>query len=234
MLIREGDQRTAAVDVKLAASLAGIAGALNAAGFQAAGFFSANMTGNVSSLSDYLGLGNFGLVGTFGALIIAFIAGAFFSGLLIEAGRRRRILGIYAYSILVEAMLLVALAMADILLPTMQSGPPLAFGLSFIMGLQNAATTRISNARVRTTHVSGMATDIGLNLAALTAQGADHSIARERLGLHLATLAAFLIGGVVGVLAYLAVGGFFLAIAAGILFIIALPEARRSRSLRRE
>lgn len=58
MLIREGTDRTVAIDLKLAASLALIAGALNAAGFQAAGFFSANMTGNVSSLSDYLGLAN--------------------------------------------------------------------------------------------------------------------------------------------------------------------------------
>jgi uncharacterized membrane protein YoaK (UPF0700 family) len=32
----------------------------------------------------------------------------------------------------------------------------------FLMGLQNAVVTRISNARVRTTHVSGTATDIGI------------------------------------------------------------------------
>jgi len=230
MLIREGDQRTLAIDVQLAALLAGIAGALNAAGFQAAGFFSANMTGNVSSLSDHVGLGNFGLAAIFGALIIAFIAGAFCSGLLIEVGRKRHINGIYAYSILLEAVLLVGLAAADVLLPAVQSGPPLVLGLSFIMGLQNAATSRISNARVRTTHVSGMATDIGLNLAALITVNGDRQLAKERLGLYASTLTAFLVGGVAGVLGYVAIGGYLLAIAAAVLFAIALPELRRSRS----
>ncbi|MGO8462711.1 DUF1275 family protein, partial [Rhizobium ruizarguesonis] len=37
-------------------------------------------------------------------------------------------------------------------------------GLAFLMGLQNAVVKRISDARVRTTHVSGMATDLGIEL----------------------------------------------------------------------
>lgn len=229
MLIHEGTDRTVAIDLKLAASLAGIAGALNAAGFQAAGFFSANMTGNVSSLSDYLGLANFSLAGIFAALVLAFIAGAFCSGLLIEAGRSRQIRGIYAYSILLEAALLVALAVADIALPAVQSGPPLVLGLSFIMGLQNAATTRISNARVRTTHVSGMATDIGLNLAALWSSRSDSPEARARLTLHVSTLTAFLLGGVIGAVGYILIGGLVLALCAVILLAIAVPELRRAR-----
>jgi uncharacterized membrane protein YoaK (UPF0700 family) len=229
MLIREGTDRTVAIDLKLASSLAGIAGALNAAGFQAAGFFSANMTGNVSSLSDYLGLANFGLAGIFAALVLTFIGGAFCSGLLIEAGRSREIRGIYAYSILLEAALLLSLAVADISLPAIQSGPPLVLGLSFIMGLQNAATTRISNAKVRTTHVSGMATDIGLNLAALWSARCNQPEASERLRLHFSTLAAFLLGGVVGAVSYVLIGGLVLALCAIILMLIALPELKRAR-----
>ncbi len=167
MLVREGDQRTIDIDVRLAALLAAVAGALNAAGFQATGFFSANMTGNVSALSDHLGLAQFGLAGLFLSLVIAFIAGAFVSGLLIEAGRNRGVRAIYAYSITLEAGMLLALGVVDLWLPSAQSGSALVLGLSFVMGLQNAATTRISNARIRITHVSGMATDIGLGLAVL-------------------------------------------------------------------
>ena len=222
MLIHEGDQRSIDIDVKLAILLAGIAGALNAAGFQAAGFFSANMTGNVSTLSDQIGLGHLGASGIFIALILAFIGGAFCSGLLIEAGRRRRIIGIYAYSVLLEAALLMVLAAADLALPQFPSG--LVVGLSFIMGLQNAATTRISDARVRTTHVSGMATDIGLGLASLAfGNGA------QRLRLHLATLAAFLLGGIAGVVIYLAIGGWLFCVTALLLILIAAPEARRAK-----
>jgi len=232
MLLREGDQRTIEIDIRLAAVLAGIAGALNAAGFEAVGFFSANMTGNVSALSEHLGLGQFAAVKVFALLIAAFVGGAFVSGLLIEAGRKRGVLAIYAYSVTFEAGLLVALGITDILLPAVQSGPPLVVGLSFVMGLQNAATTRISNARVRTTHVSGMATDIGLSLATLASSAADRQAASTRLRLYFSTIASFMLGGVAGVLIYQRIGGFLLLICALVLFAIALPEARRAGRMR--
>lgn len=229
MLIREGDQRDLAIDIRLATLLAGVAGALNAAGFQSVGYFSANMTGNVSALSDYLALGQLGIAALFGALIVAFICGAFISGILIEAGRKRQVRAIYAYSIALEGLLLAALAALDLLVPDFGRGGLLILGLSLVMGLQNAATTRISNARVRTTHVSGMATDIGLGLAALLGAGTDRAEALARLRLYWRTIVAFLIGGVLGVLLYLVIGGYLLIIVAAMLLAIALPEVRRGR-----
>jgi uncharacterized membrane protein YoaK (UPF0700 family) len=167
MLLREGDQRTTGIDIRLASLLAALGGALNAAGFQAAGLLSANMTGNVSALSDHLGLGQFGLAALFFSLVIAFIMGAFISGVLIEAGRKPGVRAIYAYSIALEGLLLLFLGLSILMSPTAVSGSSLVLALSFVMGLQNVATTRISDARVRPTHVSGLATDIGLAFAAL-------------------------------------------------------------------
>jgi uncharacterized membrane protein YoaK (UPF0700 family) len=229
MLIREGDQRDLSIDVRLATLLAGVAGALNAAGFQAGGLFSANMTGNVSALSDHLGLGQVGMAALFGSLIMAFITGAFVSGLLIEVGRRRQVRAIYAFSITFEGLLLLLLGGLDIFIQNFGAGL-LVLGLSFIMGLQNAATTRISNARVRTTHVSGMATDIGLGLAALLDAGAERENALARLRLYTQTIIAFLIGGILGAVLYFTISGYLLIIAAAILFAIALPEVRRARA----
>ncbi len=54
MLVSQGATRNERVNLNLACSLALIAGALNAAAFYAVGFFAANMTGNVSALSDHL------------------------------------------------------------------------------------------------------------------------------------------------------------------------------------
>ncbi|MET3901247.1 uncharacterized membrane protein YoaK (UPF0700 family) [Devosia sp. UYZn731] len=96
-------------------------------------------------------------------------------------------------------MLLVGLGLSDELLPT-PNEMAIVLGLSFAMGLQNAATTRISDARVRTTHVSGMATDIGISLASLTIKAQDADGSRARLWLHLSTIFAFLLGGVIGVM----------------------------------
>jgi len=232
MLVSEGDQRTNGIDIRLAAFLAGTAGALNAAGFQAAGFFSANMTGNVSALSDHVGLAQSGLAAIFGSLVISFIVGAFVSGLLIEAGRRRGVRAIYAYSITLEAALLVGLGAIDLVLSDARGGSILVVGLSFIMGLQNAATTRISNARIRTTHVSGMATDIGLALATLAGGAPGQTEALARLQLYLSTIVAFVIGGIAGVVVYVSIGGWLLLICAALLFAISLPEARRAARLK--
>lgn len=229
MLIREGDQRTIDVDIRLAALLSAIAGAVNAAAFQATGFFSANMTGNVSALSDNVGIGQFGVAGLLVALVTAFIAGAFSSGLLIEAGRKRHVRAIYAYSIAAEALLLVLLGCVDVFAPEALGKFGLIVGLSFVMGLQNAATTRISNARVRTTHVSGMATDIGLGLAALATDAPDREPAIARMRLYLVTIAAFLVGGIVGVGLYLFAGGHLFVLTGFLLLLVAVPEAARAR-----
>src|SRR3546814_156682 len=176
MLIRQGAARSSSNDRRLACTLAAAAGALNTAAFQAVGFFSANMTGNVSSLSDHAALGQW-LIGAFYlTIVLAFIGGAAVSTLLINAGRRRQVHAIYAFSIFTEGGLLALLGFADLWLPAAFRGPVLILGLSFLMGLQNAVVTRISDARVRTTHISGMSTDIGIELGMLLdiARGREH------------------------------------------------------------
>jgi len=243
MLIRQGSHRNEKIDRGLAAFLAAIAGALNASAFYSVGFFSANMTGNVSALSDHLAVEQW-LSGLFyGTIVVAFILGATTSTLIINAGRRHNVHAIYAYSILTEAVLLAVLGCADLWLLDAWRVPVLILGLAFLMGLQNAVVTRISDARVRTTHVSGMATDIGIELATAldillgreTLSDARHNL--NKLRLHLYTILSFLLGGIVGVAVYRAVGGYLLLLAAVLLFAIALDailRAKKIANIRRE
>ncbi|CDP53296.1 YoaK family protein [Paradevosia shaoguanensis] len=235
MLIKEGDERTVAVDVRLASILAGVAGAVNAAGFHAIGYYSANMTGNVSALSDYIASGNFRLALLYGGIVIAFISGAWASSLMINYGRRRKAKAVYAYSVLTEGTLLALFGLADLWLPGIHRSVVLIIGLSFLMGLQNASATRISNARVRTTHVSGMATDVGIELATLfdikrgVEPEEDWPANRSRLRLHTTTILAFVFGGIAGVLLYGYIAGAML-VGAGILLVsIAVPEIHKTR-----
>jgi len=108
------------------------------------------------------------------------------------------------------------------------------------MGLQNAVVTRISDARVRTTHVSGMATDIGIELSMLfdIARGhelhADVASYRSKLRLHVQTVLSFLVGGVVGIVVYLAIGSRLLFGTAAVLLVIALVGIRKAHVLRNE
>lgn len=238
MLIRQGVDRDERIDRRLAMSLAGIAGALNAAAFYAVGFFAANMTGNVSLLSDHIALGDWVSGFFYLFVVLVFILGAVVSTVAINAGRRRHLGAIYAYCILAEAFLLALLGAADLWLLSTLRAPVLVLGLAFLMGLQNAVVTRISDARVRATHVSGMATDIGIELGmaldiargrVLDAEAAQN---RSKLLLHVYTVLAFLIGGVAGVLAYRIAGGWLLIGAAALLVTIAfsgIADVRRQK-----
>ncbi|MGI4944786.1 MAG: YoaK family protein [Janthinobacterium lividum] len=244
MLVQSGEARDGGADRRLAWSLAGIAGALNAAGFYAVGVFSSNMTGNVSSLADHLALADLAAAAPYLGLVATFVAGAAVSAVLINAGRRRGMARIYALSILAEAALLTGLASADLWL-TGGRAALLAYGLSFLMGLQNAVVTRISNARVRTTHVTGMVTDIGIELGNLLdlallnrasrrrgpdGRDAEAEYNADKLLLHGVTVLSFLAGGVFGVLAYRRLGALFLFGAAMLLFLLALPGLVRKET----
>lgn len=228
MLIRQGDARDSRLDRKLAFALAAVAGGLNAAAFHEVGFFSANMTGNVSALSSLLAMGQWAHGLGYLAIVLAFIIGAMVSTLVIGAGLRRGIVTIYARVILGEGILLALLGASRMALDRTAGVPLLIVGLAFLMGLQNAIVTHISNARVRTTHVSGMSTDIGIGLARMIdiLRGKEERAEREtvmtRLRLHTGTILSFLLGGVAGVLAWRSAGDLSFAVAGLLLAFIAL------------
>ncbi len=229
MLIRVGDARPAHIDLVLAGLLSSIAGALNAAGFLIAGAFTANMTGNISAFADNLAGGSALLALSFAGLVLAFICGAGIAAFVIQMGERKQVRSIYAVAIVAEACILLLLSAVLALLPLGAQQPFLVVVLSFVMGLQNAVTTMISRARVRTTHVSGMATDIGIELAAMVGGAQLRRAALPKLSLHSLTLGCFAIGGICGAVLLGVVGYWLFVIAAVLLLLMGLPEALRAK-----
>ncbi|MUZ65045.1 YoaK family protein [Agrobacterium vitis] len=231
MLIRQGSDRDEISDRRLATSLAAVAGALNAAAFYAVGFFSANMTGNVSILSDHLAIGEWFGALLYAGIVVAFILGAACCALILQAGSRRKIEGLHAYLVLAEAALVAPLAAADAMFTAPTRVVMIVGGLAFIMGLQNAIVTHISDARVRTTHVSGMATDFGMEIAlVLDAKRAGTRAETNnirKLRLHASTMASFLLGGVVGVLVYRQVEAYLFILVSVALILISVSGLRR-------
>ncbi len=145
---------------------------------------------------------------------------------MINAGRRRNMRAVYAVNIICEGIGLVVLGMVEIWLKPVSAGVILILGLSFLMGLQNAVVTRISNARVRTTHISGTSTDIGIELAMLfdvvrrKESPKDAPLYLERLRLHAFTLLSFLTGGIAGIwLFHLLNYGFLILIGTGVIML---------------
>ena len=145
--------------------------------------------------------------------------GAFLASAFIEGGKRLRFRRIYAVTLLAEAGLLIATGVIVQHASVPANGALVVGTLALAMGIQNAASTRLSGSKVRTTHVSGVATDLGVGLAQLLSPNdpEQKTALLTRLGLNLTTLLSFTVGGVAGVLCYEVCGGYTFSLVGAIL-----------------
>jgi uncharacterized membrane protein YoaK (UPF0700 family) len=207
-------QRSARADRHLAYCLTFAAGAANAGGFMAVGQYTSHMSGIVSAMADHLTLGQAALVGAGLSAFLAFVAGAATSAILVNWARRRGLRSEYALPLMLEAVLLALFALIG---PRLQSWawalvPLTVMLLCFIMGLQNAIITKLSQARIRTTHITGLVTDMGIEIGkALYWNGSSSALPpvksdRDKLGLLASLIGLFFAGGVLGAKAFMTTG----------------------------
>jgi uncharacterized membrane protein YoaK (UPF0700 family)/anti-anti-sigma regulatory factor len=152
---------------RLAITLAWVAGYTNIVTVIACGTVTSHVSGTMSNLGRDLVEGHWGLTGFTAFLLTSFVFGAALSGLCTETGRRRGWESLYVLPITLQALLLAAFAVLIELhdRQTVATGGRLfaMTGLaSMAMGLQNATITRISSGVVRTTHLTGVFTDLGI------------------------------------------------------------------------
>jgi uncharacterized membrane protein YoaK (UPF0700 family) len=155
---------------RLAITLAWVAGYTNLIAVLTCSTAISHISGTASSLGRDVAEGRWDLALFAGHLLVTFLVGAMLAGLLTETARRRGWESIYVAPMLVEVVLLGAFAvgveMHELRTPASGLEAYVLTGLaSAAMGLQNATITRISNGVVRTTHVTGVLTDVGLELA---------------------------------------------------------------------
>jgi uncharacterized membrane protein YoaK (UPF0700 family) len=206
-----GPRRTPGLNRHLAYLLALVAGILNSVGFVAVAVYTSHMTGLVATVADHLVLGDLRLVLVGGLAIAAFTAGAACCALMFNWARRRGLHSRYANVLLLEGLMMMLFGL--LAESVVHEHRDLLFipVLAFTMGLQNAVITKISGAQIRTTHVTGMVTDIGIELGKFLYRsrlaGSDPvSGDPAKLRLLAALVALFFAGGVLGALGYLAVG----------------------------
>ncbi|MQA39995.1 YoaK family protein [Rugamonas aquatica] len=218
-------QRTDISNRRLGRSLAFVAGAVNAGGFFAVGQYTSHMSGIVSALADNAALGEVRLLAAGLASLLAFLLGAAVSAILINWGRRRGAQSQYALPLIVEAALLLCFGLMGARLDASGQISAIVALLCFVMGLQNAIVTKVSRAEIRTTHVTGLVTDIGIELGKLffwnSSALADRVVAdRGKLRLLSSLLAMFLLGGLAGAFGFKYLG-----------FIVTVPLALALLSL---
>jgi uncharacterized membrane protein YoaK (UPF0700 family) len=228
-------RRNSRSDRHLGFTLAFVAGAVNAGGFLAIGQYTSHMSGIVSSMADDLALGN--LRPAIAALVawLAFLMGAATTAVLINWARRRQLRSQYALSLLLEAVLLLIFGLAGANLSKLHEflAPATVLLLCFIMGLQNAIITKISGAVIRTTHLTGMSTDMGIEIGKLVYvnrkahPGPAVYANRDKLALHASLIAAFFVGALAGALGFKHIGYVATVLLAAVLAVLALGPILR-------
>lgn len=208
---------------RLAITLAWVAGYTNILAILMCGHVISHVSGTTSELGERVVQGEPGPAAFMLFLLAAFLAGAATSGFTVEVGKRRGWESIYVLPMAVEAILLAGFALGV----ASHAGGEIETGwrryamtglASAAMGLQNATITRISSGVVRTTHVTGVLTDLGTELAQFMMYLVDrrrrwreagelifrmhkHTMGR-RLMLLASILGSFALGAGLGTLAY--------------------------------
>ena len=210
-----GTVRTRRENTHLGVGLAFVAGATNAGAFLAVSQYTSHMTGIVSSMADALVLGQTEVFLTGVGALCAFTLGAATTAVMVNYARRQGLSSAFALPILLEAALLLVFGFLGARLQMVHSifVPATVSLLCFMMGLQNAVITKISKSEIRTTHVTGIVTDIGIELGKYfyvnrhDLAGEPRVLAdRKRLRLLTMLFTAFFSGGVIGALGFRAIG----------------------------
>lgn len=210
-----GSTRSADGNRHLGVMLCFVAGAINAGGFLAVRHYTSHMTGIVSAMADNLALGAYQLVLPGVGALLSFLAGAACSAIMVNYARRRRMHGEFAMPLLLEALLLLGFGVLGTRLADIAGlfVPLTVMLLCFIMGLQNALITKISKAEIRTTHITGIVTDIGIELGKMMYWNSSHEPGQHRVHanadrfvLLVALVLAFFAGGVAGAFGFQLMG----------------------------
>jgi uncharacterized membrane protein YoaK (UPF0700 family) len=143
-----------------------------------------------------------------------FLFGAFASNFMAESIARKNENFVFIIPTIIESLILLAIAVLGH--DFINTNPNvIACSMLFAMGLQNSLVTKISNATVRTTHLTGLFTDLGIELSQLFFYKQPRSRVKlfSSIKLRLTIISFFFIGGITGGVFYSKIGLYVLIIA---------------------
>jgi uncharacterized membrane protein YoaK (UPF0700 family) len=135
---------------------------------------------------------------------------------MVNFARRQALASEYALPLLLEAALILVFGLLGSQLAQYEGllVPFTVLLLCFIMGLQNAVMTKLSHGVIRTTHLTGTVTDLGIEIGKLLYWNRDpdpdtHSLVRadrERMAVLAVLALCFLAGGIAGAFGFKLLG----------------------------
>jgi len=203
MFRHKGKHRTLTQNLKLAGLLSFVAGIVNVSGYLALQILTTHVTGHIALFADNLVQYQFHSALTYLIYMLSFFSGALVSGISVEYVAKRKERYMYFIPLILEIFTLSTIATFSS--TTMNNyASAIATTLLFTMGMQNALVTSISNAVVRTTHLTGLVTDLGIEVAQLFfyTEATQLKKLRSSIQLRLAIVGFFSAGCLAGGIGY--------------------------------
>lgn len=170
MLRKYSHTRTLSDNIKLGVLTAFTAGMVNVASFLIFLSFSSNVTGYFAIFAAEIVRGNFYQVFVVLGWILLFFFGSFTSNMIVIHFNNRNKYVAHSIPIVLEivCLLIVGVYGQFFYQETLKETELLLSLMLFAMGLQNGLTASISNFAVKTTHLTGATTDLGILFSMFT------------------------------------------------------------------
>lgn len=222
MFRHKGKNRTFAHDLRLATLLSFVAGLVNITGLLALKTLTTNVTGHFAFFAEEIMKHDYATAITFLVFTLFFLLGSFLSSFLEELISLRNPRLSHLFPITIEMLILIAVGLFGTSSGLIAfEGKLTAFFLLFAMGIQNSLVTNISKSTVRTTHLTGLFTDLGIELSQLFFYRKPEEIKKLKTSIYLrlSIITFFFIGCFSGGISYQFLGIKTLFIAAFFLLI---------------
>jgi len=188
------------------------AGFINSFGFLACGRYVSHVTGVGTQIGIAVGESNHWLALELLGFPLSFMLGAFFSGVFTSARLERSLKPRYDLMTLFLPLIILAVGILGWKGMFGDFGEALReprdfillFSLSFACGLQNGCFATLTKGQIRTTHLTGISTDIGTDFARLICgklSGAEKRLVIRANISRIATFVSFSSGSILSVLA---------------------------------
>ncbi|UII26227.1 DUF1275 domain-containing protein [Fulvivirga maritima] len=230
MLRKYSSSRSLKDNIKLGVLTAYCAGMVNVISVIIFFAFTSNVTGHYAVLAEELSKGNWYQAGVVAVWIMLFCFGGFISNLIIiNLGRRNSYLT-HGIPILLEMVCLIITGsyIQFYYHETLVETEFLVGLMLFAMGLQNGLTASISNSAVKTTHLTGLTTDLGMLLSMFTQRRfRKKKQLVEKAKIQVSIMLAYVTGGVAAGLIYNTVAYNVFYITCGFLLLVLLYDYYR-------
>ena len=200
MLRKYSNSRSLADNMKLGVLTAFTAGMVNVASLILFFSFTSNVTGHYAILAEEIAAGKWFQVVVVIFWILLYMFGAFTSNFIVIHGRNRHSFLSHALPLGIEMAVLLAVGFygTNYYEETLIETEILTAMLLFSMGIQNGLTASISNFAVKTTHLTGLTTDLGIHFSLVTKRSyRKNKAVINKIKLMSAIAVAYLTGGVI-------------------------------------